>query len=125
MNVSHYIHKQPSPNREIMTVLRSWILDLGSHTVERISYRVPYFSYYGPLCYFNPGPDGIDFSFTKGNELSDEQQILESRGRKQVRSITFYSLAQVEEHEDSIRRLLNEAAILNEYLYKRKQKKRK
>jgi hypothetical protein len=125
MNVSHYIHEQPSPNREIMTVLRSWILDLGSHTVERISYRVPYFSYYGQLCYFSPGPDGVDLSFAKGYELADEQRILESMGRKQVRSITFYSLAQVEEHEDSIRRLLNEAAILNEYLYKRKQKKRK
>ncbi len=125
MTVQHYIYEQPEPQREIMTVLRSWILDLGPHTAEKISYKVPYFSFYGALCYLNPLADGVDLSFTKGHELSDEQKILEGKGRKHVKSITFYSLAQLEEYEDPIRRLLNEAAILNEYRYKRKLKKKK
>jgi len=125
MTVQYYIRELPESQREIMTVLRSWILDLGPHTSEKINYKVPYFSFYGSLCYLSPQEDGISLSFCKGNEISDEQKLLEKKGRKHVMSITFYSLAQAEEYEDPIRRILNEAAILNEYRYKRKLKNRK
>ena len=125
MTVHHYIHSLPESQREIATVLRSWILDLGPHTVEKISYTVPYFSFYGNLCYLTPQEDGISLSFCRGHELSSEQKLLEGKGRKHVTSTTFYSLAQLEEYEDPIRRILNEAAILNEYRYKRKLKNRK
>jgi uncharacterized protein YdeI (YjbR/CyaY-like superfamily) len=125
MNVSHFINEQPAPHREIMTVLRSWVLDLGAHTQVKISNKIPYFSFYGPLCYIKPNKEGVELGFTKGYELSDDQKILEANGRKQVRSAVFYSVAELEENEEPIRRLLNEAAILNEYLYKRKKKKTK
>ncbi|MBA4057852.1 MAG: hypothetical protein C0490_24260, partial [Marivirga sp.] len=69
--------------------------------------------------------DGVEFGFTKGYELSDDQKILESKGRKHVKSVTFYSIAELEENEEPIRRLLNEAAILNEYLDRRKKKNNK
>lgn len=125
MNVRQFITEQPDPQREIMTILRSWILDLGPHTQEKISYKIPYFSFYGPLCYLNPNEDGVDLGFTKGYELSNEQGILEAKGRKHVKSITFYSTTDLEEQEDTIRHILNEAAILNEYRFKRKARKKK
>jgi uncharacterized protein YdhG (YjbR/CyaY superfamily) len=125
MTVAGYISVQPETQREVLTILRSWILDLGPHAQEKISYKVPFFYFYGPLCYLNPNGDGIDLSFTRGTELDDENKLLELRGRKQVKSITFYSIAEVEEHEEEIRRLLNEAAILNEYHATRRQKKKK
>lgn len=103
-----------------MTVLRSWVLDLGRHTEEKISNKIPCFSFYGPMCYLNPTGDGVELGFTKGYELSDDDRILESKGRKMVRSITFYSLTSLEEQEETIRHILNEAAILNEYRFKRK-----
>lgn len=125
MNVRQFINEQPQPQREMMTILRSWILDLGSHTQEKISYKIPYFSFYGTMCYLSPRADGLDLGFTKGYELSDEQKILESKGRKQVKTITFHSVAELEETEEAIRHVLNEAAILNEYRFKRGAKKRK
>jgi hypothetical protein len=126
MTVQAYIASQADPAREIMTILRSWILDLGSHTQEKISHNVPYFSFYGTLCYFSITKDhGVDFTFLKGKRLDDENKILESRGRKEIRSKTFYSIAELEEVEESIRQLLNEAAILNEYHFKQKQKQKK
>jgi hypothetical protein len=119
MNVSRFISLQPEPNRGIMTVLRSWILDLGRHTEEKISNKIPYFSFYGPICYLNPTDEGVE-GFTKGYELSNDARILESKGRKLVRSITFVSLTSLEEQEETMRHILNEAAILNEYRFKRK-----
>lgn len=125
MNVRQFISEQPAPKREVMTILRAWVMDLGAHTGEKISHKIPYFSFYGSLCYLNPIEDGVEFGFTKGYELSDEQKILEAKGRKHVKSVTFYSIAALEENEEPVRRLLNEAAILNEYLDKRKKRNNK
>jgi len=125
MNVRQFINEQPQPQREMMTILRSWILDLGSHTQEKISYKIPYYSFYGTMCFLSPQEDGVDLGFTKGYELSNDQKILESKGRKLVRSVTLHSVAELEENEDTIRHMLNEAAILNEYRFKRGGKKSK
>jgi len=125
MNVRQFIYEQPQPQREMMTILRSWILDLGSHTQEKISYKIPYYSFYGTMCFLSPRVDGVDLGFTKGYELSNEQKMLESKGRKLVRSVTLHSVAELEENEETIRHMLNEAAILNEYRFKRGGKKSK
>jgi hypothetical protein len=113
------------PAKEILTILRSWVLDLGPHTTEKISYTVPFFYFYGPLCYLSQQNEGVSISFTKGYQLEDEEKVLEAKSRKQIRSKTFYSIAELEEFEGPIRQLLNEAAILNEYHFRQKKKKAK
>lgn len=123
--VQDYITQQRDFQKEIMSVLRMWILDLGPHTEEKISYKVPFFYFYGSLCYLNPAPDGVDLSFVQGKRLSNEQKLLEEKGRKMIASIRFHSVAEVEEREAEIRQILNEAAILNQYLHQQKKKKKK
>ena len=122
--VQDFIAEQRPTQKEIMSVLRGWILDLGPHTTEKISYKVPFFSFYGPICYLNPTNDGVDLSFTQGASLSRTHKFLERKGRKTVASIRFHSLAELEEHEDELRLILNEAAILNQYLFNKKKKKK-
>jgi hypothetical protein len=124
MTVRAFIADQPPSQREIMTILRSWILDLGRHTQEKISADIPYFYLYGRLCYLHPQREGVDLGFTKGYELTDEAKLFESRGRKHLKTITFYSVTQLEEQEEALRHILNEAAILNEYRFKQQQKKK-
>jgi len=123
--VQDFIASQRTFHKEMMSVLRRWILDLGPHAQEKISYRVPFFYFYGPLCYLNATAEGVDLSFTKGNKLSNTQKMLEQKNRKTVASIRFHSLAEVEEREEEVRQVLNEAAILNQYLYQVKKKKKK
>ncbi len=123
MNVASFIYDQPQPQCEIMTVLRTWILDLAPGIKETISYKIPFFNFYGSLCYLNPTEEGVDFGFTKGYELHGDNGMLEAKGRKRVKTVTFHSIAELEENEEIIRRLLNEAAILNEFRFKRKSKK--
>jgi uncharacterized protein YdhG (YjbR/CyaY superfamily) len=122
--VQEYIAAQRTSHKEMMSVLRRWILDLGPHTQEKISYAIPYFHFYGPLCYLNPTIDGVDLSFANGKKLSNEHKLLEEKNRKTVASIRFHSLAEVEEREEQIRQILNEAAILNQYLHNLKKKKK-
>lgn len=91
---------------------------------EKLSYKIPFFYYHGALCYLNPTKEGVDIGFTKGYELSNTSGLLEAKGRKQVRTITFHSVAEVEENEEALRQLLNEAAILNEYHFRQKKKRK-
>lgn len=123
-DVQDYIASQRTSHKEIMSVMRRWILDLGPHAQEKISYTVPYFYFYGPLCYLNPALDGVDLSFVHGKKLSNEHQLLENKNRKTVASIRFHSLAELEEREEQVRQILNEAAILNQYLHNLKKKKK-
>ncbi len=123
MTVQGFIGSQEPPYKEMMTILRSWIHDLGPHVQEKISYRIPFFYFYGPLCYLSPKQEGLELAFTKGHLLEDESGILRPEGRKQVKSCVFFSVAELEEYEEMLRHLLNQAAILNEYHFKQKQKK--
>src|SRR5690606_3013091 len=123
MTVKNFISSQASPQREIMTILRSWILDLGPHTQEKMSHTVPFFLFYGHLCYLATKKDGVDLAFTRGLHLEDELGLLEGRGRKRARSRVFHSVAELEEFEEPVRKLLNQAAILNEYQFKQKKKR--
>jgi uncharacterized protein YdhG (YjbR/CyaY superfamily) len=122
--VQEYIASERPSQKEMMSVLRRWILDLGPHAQEKISYKVPYFYFYGPLCYLNPAAEGVDLSFVNGKKLSNDQKLLEEKKRKTVASIRFHSLAEVEEREEQVRQILNEAAILNQYLHNLKKKKK-
>ncbi len=106
-----------------MTILRSWALDLGPHTQEKISRKVPFFLFYGPLCYLAPGKESVDLVFPQGHHLDDESGLLDAKERKHARSRVFYSVAELEEFEEPVRKLLNQAAILNEYQFKRKKQR--
>lgn len=122
MTIEGFIDSHEPPLNEIMIILRSWIHDLGPHVQEKISYRIPFFYFYGPLCYLSPKRDGLELAFTKGSQLEDKSGILRSEGRKQVQSCVFHSVAELEEYEETVRLLLNQAAVLNEYHFKQKQK---
>jgi uncharacterized protein YdhG (YjbR/CyaY superfamily) len=123
-SVQEFIAEQRPTQKQIMSVLRGWILDLGPHTTEKISYKVPCFYFYGPLCKLKPTADGVDLGFTQGASLSRDHKLVEKRGQKNAGSIRFHSLAELEEREEELRAILNEAAILNQYLFNQKKKKK-
>jgi hypothetical protein len=123
--VQDYITSRPKPQQQIMAALRDMALDSGIQVEEKISYGVPFFYFRGPLCYLNPKFDGVYIGFVRGNQLSNEQQLLTSNNRKYIRSIHFHSLTELEEREKEVRQILNEAAILNDYHFRQKQKNNK
>jgi hypothetical protein len=80
---------------------------------SKISYQIPFYYRKSWICYLNPVKGGgVELGFTRGQELSNEQGILEAKGRKQVAGIIFYSLKDIPER--ALLEVINEAIILDE-----------
>ena len=119
--VEDFIYEYEGQQREILLYLyQLFTADLGLES--KIRYRIPF--YYGRswICYTNPvKKEGIELVFLRGNELSNEQGLLESKGRKQVLGVTFSKLADIP--EETLLEVLQEAMLLDEtvaYASKRK-----
>ncbi len=79
----------------------------------RISYKIPFYYRKSWICYLNPIKDeGIELAFPRGNELSNEQGLLEERDRKQVRGVIFYKLSEIP--WPALREIIQEAIVLDE-----------
>lgn len=122
--VQEYIATQRLLQKEIMSVLRTWFLDLGTHTKEKVSYKVPYFYFHGPLGYLKPTVDGVDLWLIQGKSMNRTHSQVVIKGNKGHGFIRLHSLAELEEQEEELRKILNEAAILNQYLFNQKTKKK-
>ena len=65
-------------------------------------------------------PLSVDLAFTRGNELSNAQGIVKTKGRKLVSSIGFKNLKEIP--ENLIKEVIHEAIILDEtvpYVFKK------
>ena len=119
--VEAFIYEKEGEQREIMLTLHDMMVhQLG--LLEKIRFKIPFYYNRTWICYLNPVKNnGIDLAFIRGNELSNEQGILESRGRKQVRSISLYANKEIP--LEPILEILQEAILLDEtvpYQSKRK-----
>lgn len=120
MTVQNFIASLPKKQKDIMTMMRLWILDLGPHVTEELVNITPTFYLHGALCYITHDEDSVSLCFNRGFELPKEYSLLESKGRKHVSSATFYGLTELDEHEEEVKEILNEAAALNGFLAKKK-----
>lgn len=110
--VLDYIDEQPDNVREVMTYLHQ-LITLSPEMVPRITYKIPFYYRKSWVCYLSPTRDGrVELAFTRGVELSNEQGLLEARGRKQVMSVTFSSVADIP--AETVLEVLQEALLLDE-----------
>ena len=120
-NTEAYILQFDGSQKDIMLYFHT-LLTEELNLQDKIRFKIPF--YYGRswICYLNPTKDNkVEFAFTRGNELSNAQGLLESKGRKQVYSITFETLKDVP--KEVVYEVLQEAILLDEvkpYASKRK-----
>ncbi|MFC5411886.1 DUF1801 domain-containing protein [Larkinella bovis] len=114
MTVDEYINRQNPEIHRLLAQLRRLIKEAAPRVQEKINWGVPFFLYKGHLCYLNPlrtSEPAVDLCFLRGYELANEQNVLENRGRRTVRSLV---VREGEVDENLIRSLLQEAILLNE-----------
>jgi len=101
--------------------LLSYELDLEC----KIRYKIPFYFSRSWICYLNPKQDdGVELVFLRGNELSNDQNILEARGRTQVKGIQYFNLKEI--NIIPLLECIQEALLLDETVpYKSKRKKKK
>jgi hypothetical protein len=98
--------------KELLLYLHDLIMSHPGMTT-RISYGLPFYYRKSWICYLNPTKNGgVELAFTRGTELSNEQGLLDSKGRKQVSSVTFYQINNLP--HNSIQEILQEAMLLDE-----------
>ena len=81
-------------------VILQFLHDLLMSTPEvtnKIRYKIPFYYRKSWICYLSPikKTQGIELAFIRGNELSNEQGLLEAKGRKQVMGVTFHSVDEI------------------------------
>ncbi|MFN1834869.1 DUF1801 domain-containing protein [Balneola sp. MJW-20] len=110
--VEDFIYCHEGDQREIMLYFHHFLMNFPTVTCS-IKHGIPFYDQNKWVCYLNPVKSGaVALSFIYGNKLSNEQGLLESKGRKQVMSAEFKRLEEIP--RDAVRQIINEALMLDE-----------
>lgn len=110
-DITTYISQQPVNFQVIFNTLRQLILKESPYIEEFIQYKIPFYAYYGRLCYLNNRQGIVELGLCQGAFLSNKQGLLVGTG-KQVRHIQFNPLAAI--NLKKTREVLQEAMLWNE-----------
>ena len=110
--VEDYIFGFEGDDHGIMKLLHDLMMDQPG-IYSKIAFKIPFYYRNSWICYINPvKKGGIEFVFTRGKELSNQQGILMSRGRKEVRGIHFNTIDDIP--LESLHEVIQEAILLDE-----------
>jgi hypothetical protein len=116
--VEVYIQNCKDKNqKQLLQYFHSVIMSFEDITTK-LSFKIPFYYYQKKwLCYINPiKPNGIEFCFNKGFELSNKHQILEAKERVLVKGISFFDT----ENEERIEQLIETIEEAKNNLHKSK-----
>ncbi len=120
-DVEDFIYTYDGSQKEIMLFFHNWLTSELNLT-DKLRFKIPFYYRKSWICYLNPTKNNaIEFAFTRGNELSNSQGMLDNKGRKQVFSIEFKNVSDIPIKE--ITEIIQEAILLDEtvpYASKRK-----
>lgn len=91
MTIESFFEALPDNQQVLALKIHHWLKD-ELELKAKIRYKLPFYDQKSWICYLFPtGNEGIELAFVRGNELSNVQGILESKGSKQVKSILIDS----------------------------------
>ncbi|MCP4459667.1 MAG: DUF1801 domain-containing protein [Cytophagales bacterium] len=119
--VSNYILGLEGQQNAIVSFLHERLTNY--HDLQsKISYGIPMYKMKTWVCYLNPiKTGGVDFVFTRGQSLSNEQGLLNSKGRKQVAGFVLQSVSEIPER--AIDEMVQEAILVDELWVKERRKR--
>lgn len=120
MFAEEYFLAQKDNHQEILLELRKIILDASPDIIEKLSYGVPFYYYFGPMIYLSVRKGMVNISFTHGFEMSDPFGILVAEDRKMIRSLIFSNVTDINVKQLNV--LIYEAMAIKE-MYNNKKKK--
>ncbi len=107
-----FIYNLEGEQRAIMLFLNS-LLSNELDLTDKIRFKIPFYYRKSWICYLNPiKNDGVEIAFLRGNELSNTQHILQSKGRKQVMGVDIFRLSEIP--VNALTEIIHEAILLDE-----------
>jgi uncharacterized protein len=116
--VDEYIFNLSSQQQAIAEKVRSLLLTLVPGIQEKLSFKIPFYHYYGMFCYINTIPNGIDVAFCRGKDLVEQFEYLNAKSRAIVASVQLYTVKEITEKQ--IHEIIITAALWNEEAKKKK-----
>ena len=126
--VDEMIMSLPRNEQVMVKRLRTLVQECLPMAVEKPYYGlgIPFYSRHRQICYIMPASalceegnpittkskECVSLCFCQGNRMSNEDGVLAAEGRKQVYVMYFKSLRDI--HEDQVRALLFEAAMVDD-----------
>jgi|GEM_PF-417572 hypothetical protein len=86
-SVDDYIEMLPEEKSIIAQKIRDIILTTIPGVAEKISFKIPFYRYYGMFMYMNQVKTGIEVAFLRGKDLTELFPRLDQKNRKIVASI--------------------------------------
>lgn len=82
--------------------------------IGKIQWNIPTYYRKSLICYLNPiKNNGVELAFFRGASLSNDQQLLNRKGRKLVAGIDLFEVVDLPEKE--INEIVQEAIILDQF----------
>jgi hypothetical protein len=94
--VDAYIESLPETKREIAEAIRELILTTVPDVEEKLSFKIPFYHYFGMFCYLNEVEEGIDVGFCRGKDLVFAWPQLDLRDRVMVASVIISSKKEIQ-----------------------------
>jgi len=112
-SVEGFILEKEGHQKAVLQFLNDLMISTPEVT-SKIRYKIPFYYRKSWICYLNPikKPIGVELVFIRGNELSNEQGLLDAKGRKQVAGVTFEKVEDIP--VDPLLEVIQEAIWLDE-----------
>lgn len=110
--VDEYIDNLPEERKAVIEYIREMILSEVPGIQEKLSFKIPFYHYFGMFMYLNNTAEGIDIGFCRGKDLTEAFPQLALRGRAIVASILIRNKKDI--IDTSLREIIVAAAIWNE-----------
>jgi len=112
ISVTEFIEDREGSKKEILHLLRDFIIDSTPDLEEKIAYNVPFYYYNGPLLYLSTSKKDVYIGFCKGYAMNNYPEHLLSEGRKEIKVIHYKNLKDID--FTILNALIQEAVKINE-----------
>ena len=80
---------------------------------DKIRFKIPFYYRKSWVCYLNPlKSGGVELAFTRANELSNDQGLLDFKDRKQIAGIEIQHISEIPSPQ--IKEILYESILLDD-----------
>jgi hypothetical protein len=111
-SVDEYIESLPDNKRAICELLREMILENVPGIEEKLSFKIPFYHYFGMFMYLNNTKEGIDVAFCRGKDLLNEFPQLSFKKRATIATISINNKKDIVSFQ--LREIIVTAAAWNE-----------
>lgn len=110
--IENYILNLEGQQKAIINFLHHHLMET-TDLRGNISYGIPMYRRKSWVVYLNPiKKDGVEMAFTRGHSLSNEQGILDRKGRKLVAGIDLYDVGELP--MPAINEIVQEALLIDD-----------